>query len=62
MELPKQIKIRKLGEKETYKYLVILEADTIKQVEIKKKFKNNISGELESYSRQNYVAEALSKE
>ena len=32
-ELPNQGKIRTLGEKETYKYLGILEADTIKQVE-----------------------------
>ena len=30
-ELPNQDKIRTLGEKETYKYLSILEADTIKQ-------------------------------
>ena len=30
MELPNQDKIRTLGEKETYKYLGILEADTIK--------------------------------
>ena len=39
MELPSQVKIRTLGEKETYKYLVILEADTIKQVEMKGKIK-----------------------
>ena len=32
MELPNPNEKRKLGEKETYKYLVILEADTIKQV------------------------------
>ena len=39
IELPNE-KIRTLKEKETYKYLGILEADTIKQVEIKgKKFK-----------------------
>ena len=30
MELPNQEKIRMLGEKVTYKYLGILEADTIK--------------------------------
>ena len=30
MELPNQDKIRTLGEKETYKYWRILEADTIK--------------------------------
>ena len=35
MELPNQDKIRTLGEKETYIYLGILEADTIKQVEMK---------------------------
>ena len=35
MELPNQDKIRTLGEKETYKYLGILEAHTIKQVEMK---------------------------
>ena len=39
MKLPSQDKIRKLGEKETYKYLGILEADTIKQVEMKDKIK-----------------------
>ena len=39
MELPNQDKIRMLGEKETYKYLVILEGDTIKQVEMKEKIK-----------------------
>ena len=37
IELPNQDKIRMLGENETYKYLGILEADTIKQVEIKDK-------------------------
>ena len=39
MELPNQEKIRMLGEKETYKYLGILEADTIEQVEMKEKNK-----------------------
>ena len=34
VELPNQVVIRTLGGKETYKYLEILEADTIKQVEI----------------------------
>ena len=37
MELPNQEKIRMLGAKETYKYLQISEADTIKQVEMKEK-------------------------
>ena len=35
MELPNHDKIKTLRENETYKYLGILEADTIKQVEIK---------------------------
>ena len=37
MEIPNQDKIRTLGQKETYKYLGILEADAIKQVEMKEK-------------------------
>ena len=39
MELPNQDKIGMLAEKETYKYLGILEADTIKQSEMKVKNK-----------------------
>ena len=35
IELPNQEKFTRLEEKETYKYWGILEADTIKQVEIK---------------------------
>ena len=35
VELPNHDKIRTLKENETYKYLVILEADTIKQVQMK---------------------------
>ena len=41
MELPDQDKIRTLGEKETYKHLGILEDDTINQVEMKEKIKND---------------------
>ena len=37
MELPNQDKIKTLAENETYKYLGILEADTIKQMEMKEK-------------------------
>ena len=37
IELPNQERIRKLGEKETNKYSGILEAGTIKQVEMKEK-------------------------
>ena len=39
VELPNQIVIRTLREKESYKSLGILEADTIKQVEMKEKIK-----------------------
>ena len=39
MELPNQDKIRTLGKNETYKYLGILEHDTIKQGEMKDKIK-----------------------
>ena len=39
MELPNQNKIRTLGDNETNKSLGILEADTIKQAEIKDKIK-----------------------
>ena len=37
MELPYKDKIKTLAENETYKYLGILEADTIKQAEMKEK-------------------------
>ena len=56
-ELPNQDKIRTLGEKETYKYW-----DKQAEMKKKKKFKKNISGELENYSRQTSLAETLSKE
>ena len=60
-ELPNQEKIRTLREQKTYKYQGILEADTIKLVEIKeKKRKRNISGERENYSKPNYVTEISS--
>ena len=39
MELPNHDKIRTHGENETYKYMGILEADTIKQVEMKDKIR-----------------------
>ena len=39
MELPNQNKIRTLGEKETYKYSDIFEANTIKQMDMKEKRK-----------------------
>ena len=39
MKLPNHYKIKTLGEEETNKYLGILEADTIKQVEMKDKIR-----------------------
>ena len=39
MELASKDKIRRFGEKETYKHLGILEADAIKQVEMKDEIK-----------------------
>ena len=42
--ITKSRKVRTLGEKETYKVFGILEADSIKQVDIKKKGKNKYSG------------------
>ena len=61
MELLNQDKIRTLGEKKTYKYLGILDGDTIKQEEMKEKLRKNDSEEPESYSKQNCIAETLSK-
>ena len=62
VKLPNQEKLRTLEEKETYKYLGILEADTIKQVEMKEKnFLKCISEEPVNYSRQNSIARTSSK-
>ena len=56
IELPNQENIWTLGEKETYKYLGILEADTIKQAEMKeeKKFKKSISENEKTARNQTY--------
>ena len=59
IELSNQDKIRTLREKESYKYLGILKADTIKKWRWKKKVKKSISGEQESYLKQNYIAVTL---
>ena len=61
MELQNQDKIRTLGANAAYKYLGILEAETINQMEMKDKIqKKNFAGEQENYSRQNSLAETLS--
>ena len=62
-DLPNQDKIRTLGEKETYKYLGILEADTIKHVKMKDKIKKeflkkvtrNKTTKHEPYKRNKYL-------
>ena len=61
IELPIQEKIRMLGEKETFNYLVMLESGNIKQVEKKENIKMSISGERENYLKPCYVAEISSK-
>ena len=43
IELPEQERNRTLGEKETYQYLGILEADTIKPMEMNEKSKRRVS-------------------
>ena len=43
-QITKSRKIRTLGEKQTYKYVGILEADTIKQVEMKEEIKKEYFG------------------
>ena len=55
MELQNQDKMKTLGENETYKYLGILKAGTIKQVEMTEKIKKE-------YLQQNYVWKTLWKE
>ena len=51
IELPNQERIRTLGEKENYKYLAILETDTIKQVDMKEKILKRVSQKNEKASR-----------
>ena len=61
IELSNLEKIRTLAEKETYKYLGILEADTNKHTGMKKQIKKHTPGERENYSKTNYIAEISSK-
>ena len=55
IEQPNPDKIRTLADKTTYKYLRILEADTIEKVETKNKIQKEISGEIENFSRQTSI-------
>ena len=61
VELPNKVVIRTLGEKETQKYLKILEADTMKQAEMREKNFKMVSQDPENFSKQNSVAGILSK-
>ena len=49
IELLNQEKNRTLAEKETYKYLGVLEEDTITHAEIKEKINKNTLGERENF-------------
>ena len=53
VELRNQVMITTLSEKETYKYLGILEADTIKQQETKEKIKKRVSQKNQKTTRNN---------
>ena len=59
IELQNKEKIRTLREKETYKYLGILDGNPIKQAEMKEKIKKSITGELENYSKPNITEISL---
>ena len=56
------INIRTLGEKETYKYLGILEPDIIKQVEMREKIeKEYLRRARKLLEKKNYIVGASSK-
>ena len=61
MELQNQDKFRTLGNNGTYKYWEFWRLTSSNKCKWKKKVKKNISGELETYLRQNSLSETLSK-
>ena len=61
IELLNQDKIKTLGEKYTYKYSGILEADTSKHAEMKEKIKKESLRRMRKLLRLNYIAEISSK-
>ena len=61
IKLLNQERIRTLGEKENYKYIGILEVDTIKRSDMKEKLQKSISDEHESFSKPSPVAGISSK-
>ena len=52
-ELPNHVVIKRLGEKETYKHLGILEADTMKQVGMREK--KYVSQKSQKVTRDKYL-------
>ena len=61
IELAYQKQIRTLGEKENYKYSWMLEADIVKQAEIKDKITKSTSDERENFLKPSSAAETSSK-
>ena len=61
MELPNHDKIRTLEKNETYKYLGILEADTIKHVEMKDTIRLETTLQQKPHQRNKYLACAPSQ-
>ena len=59
IELPNQEKIRILREKETYKYLGILEVDTIKEMEIREKILKRVSQENKKTTQNQTILQKL---
>ena len=62
LEQPNQERIRKIREKENYKYLGKLEAMSIKQTEVKKIEKKNTSEERVNFSKSISLVEISWKE
>ena len=62
VDLPNRVVIRTLGEKETYKYLGILETETFKQVEMKEKIEKEYFRRTKKITRdKNSIAGTFSK-
>ena len=60
-ELPNQEGIRTLREKENYKYLGILNSDTIKQVEMKEKLRNEFLRKMKKLLETKFCSRNLTK-
>ena len=53
--LPNQQKIRPFGEKQNYRYLGLLDADTIRHAKIKEKKSKEYHRRMKKYSKPNYI-------